>query len=227
MPFDLLLPLDGIMEGEVWQVALKALSICPLIPIVLVLVFESRWLPLRPKYQFWAFFPGNVFLAAYITTSSLLLGAPATTGIWQSKGMQAVILLLTIGFYFLARRLDRKAYAPDQIKTPFKQYHNLLYVWYMYLAVMMTIVVISARVPLEHKLLIMSPGFAWVLCWLKDSSFTSPEKLAVKMQTAHANYCPIWKKWSFRRLVALTDPGRYGYAFPGATTEYWTPNSPW
>lgn len=228
MPFQLAIPLlDRIVEGPWWVVLMRCLFICPIIPMLIAPVLESRWLPLNPlKTQFWAFFPGNPALAGFIAAGSTLTAVPSTTGIWQTTGMQWIMFASAIVIYlFLTFKLDRDVYRPDQMKSPTKVYHNLLYSWYGYLGAAMFVVVISASIDPAERFLKLLPGLFWLGCLVKDN-FTSKEKLAVKFQTAHANWCVIWKHWQFRRLIPLrlTENPVYVYAFPGST-EVWPPDA--
>ena len=207
----LLLPIGFLVEGGFWWVLIKCLFVCPILPILLDLVFGSRLVPLNPKYQFWAFFPGNPCLAIYIALCSTAQGSPRPNGFWQSAGLDQVLLVGAIIIYVMLNIMDLKSnYTVEQMSSPFKVWHNLLYLWYGYLAFHMTLVLLASTDPLWVKLVKMTPGLAWFACLVKDSAFTSEEELKIKFQTAHVPWNPIWKT---KHLLTLHNSANGTYCY--------------
>ena len=200
---NLLLPLDFIVTGGFWRTLAICLLICPVLPIVFELVFNSRLVPLNPfKYQFWAFFPGNPFLALYIALCAGALSYPdGPAGFWQSTLLQWILLvgaaLVCAGLYYMDTKSN---YTRAQMLSVFKQWHNFLYFWYGYLAVAMTVILLTSTMGGWEKFLRMIPGLLWLACLVKDSAFTSEEELKVKFQTAHTGWRPLWRTKRILRM---------------------------
>lgn len=195
------LPLDFIVTGGFWRTLGICLLICPVLPIVFELVFNSRLVPLNPfRYQFWAFFPGNPFLGLYIALCAEALRFAGPVGFWQSTVLQWVLLSGAIVICAALFYLDKQSkYTRAQLLSVFKIWHNLLYSWYGYLAVAMTIVLLASTLDGSEKVWRMLPGLFWLGCLIKDN-FTPEEELKVKFQTAHTAWNPIWRT---RRLLRM------------------------
>jgi hypothetical protein len=203
---NLLLPLDFIVTGGFLKALGICLLICPGLPIFFELLFNSRLVPLNPfKYQFWAFFPGNPFLGLYIALTTASLGFAGPIGFWQSTTLQWVLLVgaavICAGLFYLDKQSN---YTIAQLLSVFKIWHNLLYFWYGYLAVAMTIVLLASTMSGWEKALRMIPGLFWLGCLLKDF-FTPEEELKVKFQTAHTGTRPLWRTKRILRMRRTPD----------------------
>lgn len=198
---NLLLPLDWIVQGSFIEVLLKCLLICPVIPMLLGLLIESRWVPLGPKYQFLAFFPGNPFLAIFIATAVTFLKAQPDDALSPlGAGWNQAVLVGAFVVYVAMNIMDLTSnYTREQMASATKIYHNALYFWYGYLAAVLFADLIRAQAPFFTKLAVAGFGLLWLGCLIADN-FTSKERLAVRFKTAHANNAPIWKTWRLRRL---------------------------
>lgn len=199
---ELLLPLDWILAGGFWIVLAKCLLVCPIIPQLLGLVFESRWVPWHPSRQFLAFMPGNPFLALFIALASTTLDRPGTDGFWQSTGFSQAVLVGSFVVYVVLNIMDLASnYTREQMASATKIYHNALYFWYGYLAVMVCSAMLASTAGAVQKALIMIPGLLWLGCLVIDSASTSPEVLEIRFKTAHADNAPVWKTRRLRRLT--------------------------
>jgi hypothetical protein len=193
MPFDLALPVGWVLSGGFWLVLAKCLLICPIMPMLLGLVFESRWVPLSPRFQFTAFFPGNPLLAIYIAWASTFKERQSPSGFWQTSSTQHLLVVGTFLAYIQLSNLDLASkFTREQLAGPTKRYHNALYFWYGYVIAVATILVVTASVPVSQRLLASIPGLLWVGCLIYDS-VTPEESLNIKFQTAHAPWNPLWK----------------------------------
>lgn len=196
-----LLPLNWVVSHGPWWALLWCLLICPVIPQLLGVVFVSYWPPLNPRrFQFWAYFPGNVFLAMFIASM-------ATTyphgGFKVNVWINWSCLLGAAVVYLVLQRMDDGPYDEAQLITANKQYHNFLYFWYGYLAVASYIGMWETDASVVRKLAITVPGLLWLGCLVKDN-LTSKEKLAPKFEYAHARRnIPLWRNgWRLRRRTA-------------------------
>ncbi len=200
---DLLLPLEWILSGSLVWVLIKCLIICPGIPQLLGYLFESRWVPWSPKYQFLAFMPGNPFLAVFIAGCSRGLDQPGVDGFWQQRGVSQTVLVGAFVVYVALNIMDLASnYTREQMTSATKIYHNALYFWYAYLAVMAWIILLSSTMTVGDKILASVPGVIWLVCLVVDSAFTPKEVLDVRFRFAHTNNYPIWKNnWKLRRLT--------------------------
>lgn len=201
---DLYLPLEWLLVGSWWFVLLKCWITCPVGPTLLGLIFESRWVPWSPKYQFLAFVPGNFFLGTFIALSTTTFDALPSSGLYNHPLAHVFALLGTGGLYIALNYLDFGAYSKAQLLGATKIYHNSLYFWYGYVAVMCLLAVLAADVSAFAKLGVMLPGLVWIACLVIDAR-TSPEKLEPKFKFAHADNVPIWKTRG--RLRKRTEAG--------------------
>lgn len=198
---NLLLPLNWVVEGSFEEVLAKCLLICPGIPQLLGLVFESRWVPWNPKYQFRAFMPGNPALAMFIAGCSTAFDQLGDEGFWQSTGLHQAVLVSAFVIYVSLNIMDLQSnYTRRQMASATKVYHNSLYFWYSYVAVIAAIALLTSEASVLHKVVVLLPGLFWLGCLFVDSFFTSKEVLDVRFKTAHTSNEPLWKTgWKLRR----------------------------
>jgi hypothetical protein len=204
------LPLfESITSGGFLPTLIICLIICPGIPFLLGAIVDGYWVPIHWKFQFFAFWPGNLFLAWFIAGS-------AST--FQHEGMRVnpvLNVLLFIGafvFYWQLQKGDRSPssrYSVGQVNSAMKLYHNALYFWYGYLAVVScAAMLMSSAAPVE-KFNIMLPGLVWVAGMVADN-FMPEEIKALRFAFAHVEPKPIWcNGWRIRRLTRL--PRGYAY----------------
>jgi hypothetical protein len=197
------LPLQWIVEGGFWRTFFICLLICPIIPQLLGIVFCSYWTPWSPKRQFTAYIPGNPFLALFLAGASTVLDEGFHIPVWFNLATAAV----TLGFYIGLNFLDRGAYDASLRRSANKRFHNLLYFWYAYLAIVCFYGLLASEASWMLKLLISLPGIAWLACMGIDN-FASQERKAMRFAQAHADNVPIWKTgWRLRKFNPAT--GRY------------------
>ena len=192
----LLPPLQWVVSGGFWQTLLICLVICPALPQLLGVVFVSYWAPWNPRYQFWAYIPGNPCLALFIAGASTTVPS-GDFRINPVLNIAAVIGALVV--YWVLTWMDSKVYTRGQMWSANKLYHNLLYFWYGYLAVVCFIGVLGSAVSVGMKVLIVAPGVLWLTCLVIDM-LTSRPVLVRKWKYAHAENLPLWKTgWHLRR----------------------------
>jgi hypothetical protein len=186
----LLLPLAWVVDGGFWRTFGICLLICPILPQLIGMIGASYWPPLNPlRNQFWAYFPGNPCLALFIAlTSTTYDGGDFAINPVANWGALIVMLMA----YLALGQMDKQVYKPGQLRSANKRYHNLLYFWYGYLAVVCALEMFSSDVSFTEKVWITVPGALWVACLLVDSFFTSKELLEQKCGHAHADDVPIW-----------------------------------
>lgn len=199
---DLLLPLHWVVGGGFWSTLLICLLICPVTPQLLGMVFASYWAPWNPRYQFLAYIPGNPFLAFFIAGMSTTLPDGKTD---VGPVLNYAILSGAFVIFVVMDWADMRTYSVGQMRSANKRYHNALYFWYGYLAVVCFITMLGADVSVGRKLLVSIPGFFWVLCLVADNLTASGAKRR-KLAFAHADSLPIWRTgWRLRRRT----PGGY------------------
>jgi hypothetical protein len=93
-------------------------------------------------------------------------------------------------------------YTFGQLRSANKRYHNWLYFWYGYLAVVCALEMFGSDASLIEKVWITVPGALWVACLLVDSFFTPKELLTQKWSHAHADDVPIWVTRGLRRWTS-------------------------
>jgi hypothetical protein len=186
----LLLPLNWVIDGSFWEVLLTCLIICPGIPQLFGLVFESRWVPWSPNYQFLAFIPGNPCLAVFIAACSTAYGDNPSV----SSGWNQAFLVGAFVFYVVLNLMDLKSnYTREQMLSSEKWYHNALYFWYGYLAVYGWVAMLGSDESLWMKLLLTAPGLLWLACLIVDTLFIPAHINAQRLKYAHAANLPLWK----------------------------------
>jgi hypothetical protein len=144
--------------------------------------------------------PGNPCLAVFIAgTSSTFHGAQLNI----SQGLNYAILVGAIVVYVALNLLDLASnYTLGQMLSKTKVYHNLLYLWYGYLAVACFAGMVNADVSLGLKCLVTIPGLLWLACLVSDN-FASKEVQEQRFKYAHVESVPIWKLgWRLRRRTA-------------------------
>lgn len=209
----MLLPLDWIIKGGFFKVLFKCLMICPGIPQLLGFVFESRWVPWSPRYQFSAFMPGNPALAVFVAGCSTTIGQPSSMSQQQSMRFNKAALAGSFVAYALLNIMDLKSnYTREQMLSATKQYHNSLYFWYGYLTVALAGHMFTSGISWRRKLLILVPGLCWLACLVADN-LTSKETLVVRFQTAHTDNAPIWRTRRLRRLHLIVRRNGIDYTY--------------
>lgn len=198
------LPLQWIVEGGFWPTFLVCLTITPILPQVLGVVFCSYWAPLRPSRQFYAYFPGDVFLALFVAGVSTTF---KYGGFYIPTWLNIAIMVGALAFYVALTRMDRVPYTKSQIWSANKAYHNVLYFWYGYLAVACFSAMWWTDASVLHKVVVTLPGLVW-LGYMVIDNFVSKERKAARFAQAHADNMPIWKTgWRLRKFNQAT--GRY------------------
>jgi hypothetical protein len=200
----LLAPLQWIVEGGFWRTLFVCMLISPILPQVLGVVFCSYWAPLRPSRQFYAYFPGDLFLALFIAgVSTTFKGGNFYIPAWLNIAAAVAMLAFYVGLSIL----DLGAYRKDQLWSTNKVYHNLLYAWYGYLAVACFCGMWWTGTSVLKMFLVTLPGLVWLSCLVADN-MTSKERLENRFLRAHADNLPIWKTgWRLRKFNPTT--GRY------------------
>lgn len=197
-------PLQWIVAGGFWRTLCVCLLICPIMPQLLGIVFCSYWAPWRPSRQFYAYIPGNPFLALFIACMSTTFDGgdfyvPPWLNIAAAIGAPIFWVVLSV--------MDRSVYRKEQLWSVNKVYHNLLYAWYGYLAVACFGGLWCTDATVWQKLLITIPGLVWLGCLVADNS-VSKERLRKRFIYAHSDNLPVWKTGArLRRLNPAT--GRY------------------
>jgi hypothetical protein len=213
MSFDQLyfgLPVAGILIGNGFlSTLIICLIICPGIPFLLGAVIDGYWVPWRSDVQFYAFLPGNLFLALFIACTSMTY---QTEGFRINPWVNAVVFFGAFAFYIFLNVEDAKSrYTKGQLKSAMKIYHNSLYFWYGYLAIVCCIAMWASSAPLIIKVLLMLPGIAWLLCMVFDAR--KSKEIQIQRSTfAHVESLPIWRNgWRIRRLrrTASGKPFKY------------------
>lgn len=198
---EFLLPLGWIVDGGFLRTLAICLAICPGSPQLLGLVFDGYWVPWSPRYQFLAFVPGNPCLAIFIAAAShTFRDSGFQIPVWVNYATLVGFILV----YVALNILDFGAqYTIGQMRSATKLYHNLLYLWYGYLAATCLIAMwMSAPVGFWTKALATIPGLCWLACLVADS-FKSDENLQSCFMFAHVESIPIWKtNWMPRRRTA-------------------------
>lgn len=193
--------LQWIVEGGFWPTLFVCLTICPVLPQVLGIVFCSYWAPWRPSRQFYAYIPGNPFLALFIASMSTTFdGGDFRIPVWLNVaamiGAPVMWVVLSI--------MDLKPYTKGQMLSANKLYHNFLYAWYGYLAVACYGGLWCTDASVWQKLLITVPGLIWLGCLVADN-LVSKERLEQRFLCAHADNLPIWKTgWRLRKYNPAT-----------------------
>lgn len=185
------------------------LIICPGIPYLLGAVVDGYWVPWHYSVQFFAFLPGNLFLALYIACTSVTF---QSYGFQINPWVNAVVFVGAFTIYLLLQKLDVQAhYTPGQLRSAMKRYHNSLYFWYGYLAIVCGIAMWGSPASLAEKLLFTLPGIVWLLCMVGDTLMGKNELItAQRFMFAHVESMPIWRNnWHIRRLTKTAD----GYAY--------------
>lgn len=201
VPVILNLPLEWVLDGHPWWILAKCWLICPVIPQFLGLVFESRWVPWNPRYQFLSFVPGNFFLGMFIAASATLFGALPPEGLHASRWAAGLILTGAFVVYLALNLFDLASnYTKAQMLSVEKVYHNSLYFWYGYVGATMFAVVIEAEVGWQYRLLVMSPGLVWITLLVVDNFLTPKGVLEQRFKFAHADNLPLWRNgWRVRQ----------------------------
>ena len=197
----LALPLEWLLEGPWIIVLAKCWLICPGVPQLLGVIFESRWIPWNPRYQFTAFVPGNFFLGAFIAAASTVIHETPEGSILNSQLLSQSVLLGCFGLYVALNVMDVKSnYTRAQMASAAKIWHNALYFWYSYVGVMMFLVVILVPgVSWIDRLIILSLGVVW-LAMLAADNLVSEETAKRRFTFAHVANFPIWKNgWRLRK----------------------------
>lgn len=167
-------PFDWIVSHSWWRVLIIALTICPVIPFALEWIQFRKviiipWGDNRDK-QFYAFLPGNIFLAVFLAANSVGLNHPGAPGWWQSPYCSLVVGLGAFTAFVGLNVMDYNSfYTIAQLRSCFKIYHNLLYFWYGYLQVSTFIGMFTSTLPEWYKLVATIPGLAWAACLLGDN----------------------------------------------------------
>lgn len=197
--------LESIVGGGFLPTLIICLIICPGVPYLLGAVIDGYWVPWNPRYQFFAFLPGNIFLAFFIASTSSTF---QQEGFRINPFVNVGVFVGALAFYFALQKLDRTShYTPGQLKSAMKRYHNGLYFWYGYLAVVCFIAMFSTSAPLSQKLIASAFGAVWLACMVADN-FVSGEIKALRFEYAHVESRPIWLNgWKIRRLTVK------GYAY--------------
>ena len=193
-------PFSWIVGGGFWQTLAICLVICPILPQLLGIVFASYWAPWSPRYQFLSYIPGNPFLALFIAGASTTF-SPADLRI--APALNVGIFVGMFGVYVVLTRMDSKAYTPGQMRSANKAYHNLLYWWYGYLAVICAWALLGSDRSFWQKLLLLAPGLVWLAYLIIDSFLTPEGAKKRKLQFAHTDNRPLWRTgWKLRRRTA-------------------------
>jgi hypothetical protein len=194
-------PFDQVVShGFLWTLMI-CLMISPGLPQILGVVFCSYWPPIDPREdQFWAYVPGDIFLALFVAGTSAFFDHGRFRIHWSILvAVAAVMLVVYAGLTFM----DRQVYTKTQMRSANKVYHNLLYFWYGSIAIICFIGMWwGAPGSLYKKLAVTLFGLVWVGCLVKDN-LTPLEALDVKFRFAHANNLPLWKTgWKIRRRTS-------------------------
>jgi hypothetical protein len=172
--------------------------------VVIGIVFESRLIPLAPKYQFVAVVPGIVLLG--IAASELLVLAQNLPNDerWYNTGWWNLIVqiaALAAAVFVTYSEYKQKTYPPRAIFSPTKLYVNLaLYGLFGYTVFVTFVAVLfgsdwSFGFVLKLIFLVLLPALIWVRMVLKENMLgtTQPERLRCKAAHAHvADWQPIW-----------------------------------
>ena len=190
-------PFSWIVSGGFWQTLVICLLICPVIPQLLGVVFVSYWAPWDPRYQFLSYIPGNPFLALFVAGASTTF-SPAEFRVNPVLNVGIFVAMFVV--WAVLTRMDAHAYTRGQMRSANKVYHNLLYWWYGYLAIVCALALLASDRPFGQKCLIMAPGVVWLSLLIIDSFLTPKSTGARKLRFAHAETLPIWKTgWRLRR----------------------------
>lgn len=212
MTSEFLLPLGWIISGGFVPTLIICLVICPGMPQLLGLVLDGYWVPWNPKYQFLAFVPGNPCLALFIASTS---STYYHTGFSIPAWLNYTIIIGAFVLYVILTVQDLGSrYTVGQMKSATKVYHNSLYFWYGYLAVVsFAAMMLSAPVDVATKIVATIPGVLWLGCMVADN-FASEATLKRRFIFAHAESVPIWKtNWMPRRRTSS------GYEIRGSSTQ--------
>lgn len=200
----------GLLPGFGWMADhgfWATLAICwaltPVAMIVIALLGESRLLPLSPRYQFLAFFPGDLFLGGMVAGLLVVAGQLPAESHWYNAwwwhvlvliGAVVVAVVITLGEYN-----DPDGYGKRAVLSPTKLYHNiLLYGGYGYVIVV-TLIAVCAWLwgnwswanawPVGLSLLM---GLVWVAMLVADGRMSN-EIDRSRVRYAHVNdWKPIW-----------------------------------
>lgn len=205
-----LLPVFGATAGHSWWLTLFICwAVTPLAMIVIAPVFETRFLPLNPRRQFLAFFPGDLFLGAMVTgllmTAKLLPDRQA----WYNAVVTHLLILVCCAIVasaltFLEVRDAKPAsatvrqagYSKRAILSPTKLYHNIvLYVGYGYVAVS-TMIADAAGGQWGWMIIALIPGLIWLgMMQVENRTLANkPDLRLSKAQGAHiSDWRPFWR----------------------------------
>lgn len=199
---DLALPLGWLTDHSPLVVLLIALVICPFGPYVLGPVLESRLVPLHPRNQFWAYFPGNPFLALFLALT-VLANQGLPTDFQFPETLNHLALAFTALLYLVLNTMDMAAYKPRQMMSPTKVYHNFLYFWYAYVVFISGLAMyVYSPIQWWQKALMSIPLLLWLGCLAKDNTMSEEER-AHKLAVAHIeDWRGIWATGRVRRYSA-------------------------
>lgn len=199
--------LESIVSGGFLPTLIICLIICPGIPFLLGAVVDGYWVPIHWKFQFFAFWPGNLFLALFIAGSSSTFH---DEGMRINPILNVVVFAGAFAFYWQLHKGDKSSssrYTPGQVNSAMKIYHNALYFWYGYLAVVSCAAMLMSSATLIQKVVIMLPGLIWLAGMVADN-FMPEDVKSSRFTYAHVEPRPIWQnKWRVRRLTER------GYAY--------------
>lgn len=205
-------PMGWLVDQHPVVIVCLCLLITPGIPVLMAPLLEARWLPLGRKYQFGAFFPGDVFLSAAVA-QLLILGRllPDEQRWYATPSFHTVVALgaLTVAVSLTVMEIKAPptaAYAwPVRTRTsPTKLYHNFaLYGGYGYLAVTALIACLAGGLALP-VLAAVSLAMVWIFFLMIDNK--APEEVRIaRLRYAHiADWKPIWANgWRVRTIAEL------------------------
>lgn len=214
-PNGLLFVFDWLTTGPWLVTLLLCLLLTPGIPVLLALVFESRWLPFNWRFQFLTFSIGDVFLAMFVTAITVYIRASTFRPIDLWWHLVTLVLTLAIAWWFTrgemkaAKARAFAAYAPRAVNSPTKLYHNYaLYCGYAYVMVMLVTEVILQAVIDGYLNWWLALAFVPLLVWaaflfleqrilqfLTRNNHLTPKKVnLLRAEFAHIkDWKPIWK----------------------------------